>query len=135
MTRRSDIAKINIARQQLRMHEDDYRALLNDKVGKDSLRAMTDDELQKVVVAMKAKGFKTTNPNRISKKSYVRLIFALWKSCHQKGVVTDGSKKALRRFVGNRADVSDPNFLNYDQAQPIIEALKAMEKRAKGELA
>ncbi len=71
-----------------------------------------------------------------STKPYVRLVHALWKSCHRKGVIQDGSRSALRSFVRNDMvrrgfeDVDrDPDFLTFDQASPIIDALKAMEAR------
>jgi hypothetical protein len=62
-------------------------------------------------------------------RPYVRMVHALWKSCHRRGIIADGSRAALRSFVKGRSPVDDPDFLTFEQASPIIEALKAMEAR------
>lgn len=126
-------ALINIAKIDLGMDDDDYRAFLKIITGKDSLRLMTNDERVAVVDALKKKGFKPKRKSArpYSSKPYVRLIHALWKSVHEKGNIADGSKSALRAFVSNRTGVSDPEFLTYDEASPVIEALKAMEARGR----
>jgi len=126
------MAVINIARQQLGMEEADYRDLLL-RVGKsNSLRTMTEKQRLDVVAEMKRLGFKvkpTSKKLPIASKPYIRLVHALWKSCHRKGVIEDGSRNALRTFVKKRAGVDDPDFLTFDQANPVIDALKAMEAR------
>tara|TARA_R110000744_G_scaffold78295_10_gene154357 strand:+ start:1026 stop:1436 length:411 start_codon:yes stop_codon:yes gene_type:complete len=130
-------AIINIAKSQLGLEEDDYRAVLERTTGKASLRLMTNPDKLKVIDEMKRLGFKAkTGKGRYpaATKPYIRLIHALWKSCHRLGVVEDGSRTALRAFCANRlpSNVStDPDLLNYEQASPIIEALKSMEKRGK----
>lgn len=133
-------AIINIARQQLGMEEDAYRALLVRVTGESSLRRMSMrqhiavlDELKRLGFRVKAGG-KTLPP---STKPYIRMIHAVWKSCHRAGVIENGSREALRVFCrgilfpGNETVAVDPDTLSYDQASPIIEALKAMEKRGK----
>lgn len=134
----NSFALINIAKKQLGFQEDDYRAMLKRVTGKDSLRAMDAAELRAVMAEMKIKGFRIHRGNgkwregkKYSSKPYVRLVHALWKSVHEKGIVADGSKTALRAFVSNRTSVSDPEFLTYDEAAPVIEALKAMEARGR----
>ncbi len=131
---------INIARGQLGLDEDTYRALLARVTGKDSLRAMTPAEQRKVIDEMKRLGFKVRGRKATlapSTRPYVRMIHALWKKCARTGVIENGSRQALRafckRFVahGNDAVAVDPDLLDYEQARPIIEALKKMEKRGK----
>lgn len=125
-------AVINIACQQLGLDEDVKRAMYVRVTGCDSLRAMTERQMLAVVEELKRRGFKVKSGGKTlpgSTKPYVRLIHALWRSCHQKGVINDGSRSALRSFVKNHAPVDDPDFLTSEQATPIIEALKAMEKR------
>lgn len=135
------VAIINIAKQQLELDEAVYRAMLVRVTGCDSLRGMTERQRLDVVAEVKRLGFKVTPPkNRkqipASSKPYIRLIHALWKSCHRKGAIRDGSREALRTFVGNQLlergsnVVTDPDLLSYEQASPVIEALKAMERRA-----
>ena len=133
----NSIAMIHVAKKQLGLDEDVYRAALKQATGKTSLRAMTKGELVQVVDHFKAKGFKVRRVTGKSPKAYVRLIFALWKSCAKLGVIDNGSNKALRAFVAGQTErtgkrIDDPNFLTYDEASPIIETLKSMEQRGKG---
>ncbi|KQI69397.1 hypothetical protein AN189_02960 [Loktanella sp. 3ANDIMAR09] len=133
---------LHVAKREFGLGDDDFRDVLERVTGKRSLRDMTEKQRLAVVDDFKARGFvvrrgkgSATKPG-ISKKGYVRLIHALWASCARLGVVEDGSAKALRTFVAGRADkngtaVADPEFLTYEQASPIIETLKSMEKRGK----
>lgn len=128
------VAVINIAKTQLGMDEDVYRGLLVRVTGVASLRAMSERQRLAVVEEMKRLGFRVRKGGKSlppSTKPYIRLIHALWKSCHRNGVVNDGSRTALRAFVRNRTSppVDDPDFLTFEQATPIIDALKAMEAR------
>lgn len=135
------IAIINIARQQLGLHEAEYRAMLVRVTGVDSLRAMSERQRLDVVEEVRRLGFRVTGAKSgkafpASHKPYIRLIHALWKSCHRNGVIENGSREALRafvkRFLAERGSnvVSDPDLLDFEQASPVIEALKAMERRA-----
>lgn len=133
-------AIINIAKAQLDLDEADYRDLLTRVTGLSSLRAMTERQKIAVLDEMKRLGFRVKSGGRrlpASVKPYVRLIHALWKSCHQLGVIDDASRPALRafckRFVahGEITVAVDPDMLDYAQATPIIEALKKMEQRGK----
>ena len=133
-------AIINVAKGQLGLDEDDYRALLLRVTNVASLRLMSErqkieviDELKRLGFRIKTKG-KTLPP---STKPYIRLIHALWNSCHKLGAVENGSREALRafckRFIAHGADkiAVDPDLLTHQQATPIIKALKEMEARAK----
>lgn len=133
-------AIINIAKGQLNMVEDDYRAMLTRITGIASLRAMTERQKIAVLDEMKRMGFRVKSGGKklpASVKPYVRLIHALWNSCYRLGVIEDASRPALRafckRFVahGHNAVVVDPDLLTSVQATPIIEALKKMERRGR----
>lgn len=137
------LAIINIAKAQLGLEEDDYRALLQRVTGKASLRQMSERQRIDVLDELKRKGFKVRpskggNALPVSVTPYVRLIHALWSSCHRLGAVDHGSRDALRAFCNRFAPAGvtyDPDLLSYAQATPIIEALKNMEARAKGKAA
>lgn len=136
------MAIINIAKVQLGLDDDIYRALLAQVTGETSLRAMTEHQRIAVVEEMKRRGFRVvTKGGRklpAATKPYIRLIHALWASCTRLGVIDDGSRAALRGFVTKEmkrrgvTPVSDPDFLSFEQATPIIETLKVMERRGKG---
>lgn len=134
----SSNAIINIAKKELRLEEDDYRAILERVTGRASLRDMTDRQKRDVVAEFKRLGFKVKGGAKgkhpASTKPYIRLIHALWRSCHRLGVIDDGSRAALRTFCGNKLGggvAADPDLLSYEQASPIIDALRAMERRGK----
>lgn len=112
------------------VEEDARRAIYKRVTGKASAKDMSETERKAVVAHMNRK-FGTEKKKNYSSKPYVRLIHALWKSVHEKGVIEDGSKAALRSFTNNLTGMSDPEFLTYDEASPVIEALKAMEARGK----
>ncbi|KRB58479.1 hypothetical protein ASE04_27590 [Rhizobium sp. Root708] len=127
-------AVINIAKQQLGIEENAYREILVRVTGVSSLRLMSETQRLAVVKEMQRLGFKVAAGSKklpIATKPYIRLVHALWKSCHLKGVVEDGSRQALRTFVRKRTGVDDPDFLTYAQANPLIDTLKAMEARGK----
>lgn len=133
-------AIINIAKKEMGLDEDTYRAMLTRVTGHASLRAMSERQRIAVVEEMKRLGFRMATARKklpAATRAYVRLIHALWASCARLGVVEDGSRPALRSFVAREmerrgeAPVSDPDFLTFDQASPIIETLKAMERRGK----
>lgn len=134
------IAIINIAKAQLGMIEDDYRAVLERVTGLSSLRAMSEAQKLAVIEEMKRLGFRVKAGGKkqpASVRPHVRLIHALWGSCHRLGVIENRAPEALRafckRFVahGMEGVIVDPDLLSYDQATPIIEALKRMEARGK----
>lgn len=134
---------IHVARRELGLDEDTYRALLLRVTGLASLRAMTEGQRDAVVKEMTRLGFKVKiagKPLPRAFKPWSRMIHALWKNCHRLGVIDDPSPAALRafckRFVahGQEGVVTDPDLLSYTQASPIIEALKRMEARGKKDL-
>lgn len=124
------LAKIHIAKKELGLDDDAYRDVLERITGKRSSKGMNAKQHKAVLDEFKRLGWKPTKATiKKSDKPYVRLIHALWRSCHQKGAIENGSRQALRKFIEKQSGVSDPEFLTYHQANPIIEALKNMEQR------
>ncbi|AGN38686.1 regulatory protein GemA [Rhizobium phage RR1-B] len=141
------IAIINVAKSQLEMEETEYRALLVRVAGIASLRAMSERQRIDVVDEFKRLGFKVL-PGKSAKgklekhrptanRPWSRYIHALWKSCARLGVIDDASVKALnafcKRFISSEETnvVVDVDFLSQAQAEPIVSALKSMERRGK----
>lgn len=133
---------INIARGQLGLDEDTYRAMLIRVTGRSSLRAMSERQRIDVLDEVKRLGFKV-QPGKsraklpLAPRPDQRLIHMLWKSCYRHGAIENVSRDALRafckRFVAHGQDnvLCDPDLLTREQAEPVIEALKKMEARAK----
>lgn len=135
---------IHVAKTQLGLDEDSYRALLSRVTGVASLRAMSEAQRIAVVGELRRLGFVTRSRGKTlppSSKAYIRMIHALWKSCTKLGVIDDGSRQALRNFCrgilfpGNDAIAVDPDTLDYAKASKVIDALKAMETRGKAKVA
>lgn len=131
---------LHVAKREFGLTDEGFRDVLARVTGKRSLKAMTEAERVAVVEDFKSRGFKVRRSkggSGISKKAYVRKVHALWSSCGRLGVIDDASAKALRSFVAKQTEtqgkrVDDPEFLTYEQASPIIETLKNMERRGKG---
>jgi phage gp16-like protein len=143
MARDATISKIHIAKKEFNLDDDAVRDVYERVTKKRSLKDMTAKQRLAVLDDFKSRGFKvtrsakaTSNSRNFSSKKYVRLIFALWASCTKLGEIKDGSHVALRSFVATQTEkrgtrIDDPAFLTYDQASPVIETLKSMEKRGK----
>jgi len=131
------IVIINIAKNQLGMAEDDYRAMLLRVTGEASLRAMSERQKLSVLDELKRLGFKVRAGSKShrpqSEKPYVRLIFALWGDLKARGIWREASIKSLRTFTKKMTGVDDPEFLSYPEATTVIEALKKMRTRSNAE--
>jgi phage gp16-like protein len=137
--RNKALAKIHVAKKQLAMEEDSYRALLRRITGKDSAKALEIVELDAVLAEFRRLGFSGAPDGKRKLRAaahhpHVRKVFALWWSL--KPYLNDGSSAALRSFVARqtRCDltpdgVSSPDFLNPEQANKVTEGLKAWLKR------
>jgi len=128
--RRAMIAKINVARQQLQMEEDDYRQGLLDCTGRLSLRECTDAQLDKVVAWLRSKGFQPLPGKKAAAHPMGRKARALWISLYHLGVVHNSSEQALEAFAKRQLGCERLNWARQSEAYRLIEALKAMAIRA-----
>ena len=136
-------AKINIAKTQLGMDEDTYRAVLNNATGKISLKAMSFPDLMMVVHAMEQRGFKAKKPVNKQNKRYSKpagqtaysrkpqdKILAMWITMHKQGFINDSSETALDKFINRQTAqmgmfaVTSLRFLSPQQASRLLEMLK-----------
>lgn len=123
--RRALIAKIQIAKKQLAMVDDGYRALLVRATGKSSSTDCTDEQLVRVIGEFKRLGFET--PKRISGKPHVRKIFAIWKDL--KPFLEAPNVAALNAFTRNMVGIDNVEWLDGAQAGKVTEGLKAWLRR------
>lgn len=132
------IRLVHVGRRELRLDDDTYRALLASTVGKDSSSAMTVLELERVVSAMKKRGFKvrqkagTRTQARDPVSSKIR---ALWLDLHAAGYVDDPSEKALNAYVMRSSGIADLHWITGGQATKVIEELKKWRRRDIGRIA
>ena len=127
--RRAMLAKVHIARKELGLQDDDYRAVLQRITTHASASDCTDSQIDAVLDEFRRLGWtpKTKRPAG-SKKPHVRLVWALWGEL--KPHLRDGSSAALRSFVQRQTGVADPEWLDPAQANAVTEGLKAWLKRS-----
>ncbi|MXV35811.1 MULTISPECIES: gp16 family protein [unclassified Saccharibacter] len=124
------LAQLHIAKKDMALADESYRALLHRVTGKSSAREMSDAQIGRVLAEFSALGWKKGRFKKYAASAHpdVRKVFALWGSLKDH-LDCKGSRAGLRRFVENMVGVSDPNFLDGKQTQQVIEALKAMQRR------
>lgn len=127
--RRSMIAKIQIAKKQLAMVEDDYRQALFDQTGRMSLKDCSDAQLARVLEFMKSKGFSSSPSGKAASHPMARKARAMWISLYQLGVVHNRAEEALEAFARRQLKCEKMRWANQRDSYRLIEALKAMAER------
>lgn len=138
-------AAIHVLKSKLQLTDGDYRALLLSLTGKDSSKAMTLEQQQKVrdhmqglaermgVVSMSTR----TRPLSPAQFDQVKLqaspkerkLWALWHQLGRDGLVQNTSAAALNAWVERQVGVSALRFCNGAQLDTLIEAAKAWQAR------
>jgi phage gp16-like protein len=149
-SRKSQLAKIHIAKKHLKLDDEEYRAVLLETTQKASCKDMTDQELGQVLGALKRMGFKPQKlkqdpgpqpeaefvdhrPVKLSppsrdkaEKSRVDKIRALWIDGHGKGIIKQRGEEALTRFAKRLTGVDRLEWLSQKQQSAVIQALVKM---------
>lgn len=129
------IAKIHIAKKQLDMDEDDYRAFLVRVAGKPSCSELSPQKLKAVLDEMKKLGFKpATKTKRIGTRKLndapqAKMIRALWLTLRDMGALTDSSEAALLAFVKRMTGADAFEWLDSKQTNTVINALRGWIER------
>lgn len=126
------IKLIHVAKRDLRMDEDSYRAMLRQIGGAESSSAMNVPKLETVLEHMKRCGFKV-RPKRgdrpFSNAPQDKKIRAIWLDLHAMGAVKNPSEAALAAFVKRMTGVEALQWLSAAQASKVIEELKKWRDR------
>lgn len=138
----TQIKLIHVAARELGLDEDTRRDLQLVITGKASLRDMSAAELDRVVDALKARGFKpgrhvARKGRRTAERGDTRFVHVLWGKLVKAGAVDAPGVKGLNAFIRTRFEAAwgaaplDVDLMQ-DAAQiaTVIEALKAMCRRA-----
>lgn len=127
--RKRDLAKIHIARdKELHMPKEHYRNMLSDMFGVDSAADL--DSRQRWILIKRLEelgarlGRKAGPDDKQAKK-----IMALWASLHKAGVVRDGSRSALDKYIMRQVKVRSLEWLSTAKAIAVIESLKKWKER------
>jgi len=130
-TRARLVRLIHVAKRELGLDDETYRALLHGSVRKESTSAMTVPELERVIDRMKRAGFKVRTKRPTSRQSRplaqypeAKKIRALWLFLYELGAVSDPSEAALASYVKRITKVDALQWLNGYQTEVVIETLK-----------
>lgn len=122
------IQLIHIAKSQVGLSDEDYRAVLESTTKKSSCSDMTVFELNEVLKAMKKLGFRVkkleTKENEIgwdTSKKQLNYIKGMWEL-----VARDKSDRALYHFIKRITGADHPRFMGAAEAQKVILALRKM---------
>ena len=132
MSRNQNLAKIHIAKKQLGMDDDTYRAVLLRFGKKESAADLSIPEMEKVLEHMKRSGFKVRSkkidrPQANDDQS--KMIRGLWLELGGMEVVRNSSESALGAFVKRMTKVDTLQWLSSRQASQVIEHLKEWRER------
>jgi phage gp16-like protein len=143
--RRALLAKVHLAKKELGLQEDDYRAILLRVTSRTSAGECSEAELARVVEELKAKGFRPkpatgrkpgvagrrAAPGRVAAADHpvARKARALWISLHQLGAIENASEQALEAFARRQLGVERMQWMNQALGYRLVEALKAIAER------
>ncbi|MBX9813233.1 MAG: regulatory protein GemA [Sphingomonas sp.] len=130
--RRAMLAKVHLAKKQLGLADDDYRAAIEVVTGKRSAGDLSHAELEALLAEFERRGFKPARSAPRSARAtspVAQKARALWISLGQLGVVRDTSEKALEAFGKRQLGVERLQWADQSHSDALIEALKAMAER------
>ena len=136
------IRLIHVAKRDLSMDDDTYRAILQ-RIGKKASSAdLTIPELEKVLEHLKRSGFKVRSKSKAAPKPEQekpsrplaqdlesKKIRALWLFLHELGAVKNPSEEALAAYVKRIAGVDALQWISGEQAERLIETMKKWAMR------
>lgn len=133
--RKRELAQIHIAKSQLGIDDETYRAMLWTVARVKSAAELDFSGRKRVLDHLKSRGFKVVSSRKSAQAQPVApdpqtsKIVALWRALHGAWVVRDPSMKALGKLVHRQTGVARPEWLSNRAAESVIEALKAWAAR------
>ncbi|MGW9946967.1 phage gp16-like protein [Rhizobium leguminosarum] len=134
----ASIAAIHVAKKQLGLDEDTYRAKLKVITGKASAKAMSEAERERVLQVFRKEGFQPKSNRRGDGRlkltgKYAGKLQALWISAWNLGIVQNRDDAALVKFAERQTGIEHIRFLkNATDARKAVEALKSWIARIGG---
>ena len=127
------LAKVHIGKKDLGLDDDTYRALLERVTRCSSAKALSEHELERVVAELRRLGWtgETTKRGRApSAKPHIRKVWAVWRALAAAGGLrSEEPRAALRAFCERMVGVTDPEWLDPEQARLVTEAIKHWTER------
>ncbi|WP_048646583.1 regulatory protein GemA [Nitratireductor soli] len=125
------LATIHVAKKELGLDDETYRAVLVRVTGKSSAGEMNEAERQRVVEELRRQGFKRIKYGL--EGPFAKKLQALWIAAWNLGLVRDRRDAAMLAFVKRQTGIEHTRFLrNPGDAAKAIEAMKAWMAREGG---
>jgi phage gp16-like protein len=134
--RNAELAQIHIARTQLGLDDDTYRAIIF-TISHGRTRSSSDLDWtgrKQLLEHFKAKGWKPSAPRKAKaakpvSKGQAGLVRRLWDELHQQDKVNDASDAALCAWLKRNKLPERLEWLNGEQLNRVIESLKKWNDR------
>lgn len=128
--RNKKLAIIHIAKKQLALTDDQYRALLFGACNLGSASEIkTEAQYRSVMTAFKNAGYKAKpGKKKLSDKKLAK-CYALWCSLYEIGAVNSKAYGSMMKWIAGRTGGTNPSFLRDDQKSKMIEELKSWHTR------
>ncbi len=126
------IRLIHVAKRDLAMADDGYRAILRQIGAQESTANLAVPELRRVLDHMKRCGFRVRSKGSarsIDADKQARMIRGLWLDLADAGIVRNRSEAALAAFVKRQTGIDRLEWLSSAQASKVIEHLKQWRGR------
>jgi hypothetical protein len=131
--RRSMIAKVHVAKKQLAMEEDSYRALLRRVTGKDSSADLSLGQLESVIKEFERLGFTGTarpaGKGGMPSDAQAKKIRALWLNLFHLGELENPSEEALIAYCRRMSGVQRIEWMHSEQFDNVIRGLRGWLQR------
>ena len=128
--RRGMLAKVHVAKKQLAMADDSYRAMVSRVTGRDSSKDCTDAQLERLLGEFTRLGFAAVAKPK-SAKPWTRKIHAIWKELAP--LLDEATGRSLDGFVSRQTGVAKAEWLDAKQATAVIQGLEGWLGRMKAE--
>jgi phage gp16-like protein len=126
MPDRRDLAKIHIAKKELKLDDDTYRGVLWDRYGKESAADLSERQAADLIEHFRQKGWR---PSSYRQRG---LIHVLWRKLSDAGAVEQPGGKSLDGFIEHATGKNDLRKLTVFEASRVIEMLKKWLERVEG---
>ena len=131
--RNSELAQIHIAKKDLGLDDETYRAMLFTIARVRSSGELDHAGRAKVLDHLKKCGWKPKTSQMKSRPSddpQINMCRALWLQLHTEGKVYNPKEEALQRYAQRQTKVARLEWLNSKQMNTVIESLKKWLDRA-----
>ncbi len=132
-TRKTELAKIHLAKKDLAMTDDSYRALMLRVTGKESAAALSATERSKLIAEFVRLGWQPKRRKAASGDDWrtprIRLIWRLWHWLADHAVVRSRSSTSLLAFCAQHMQATRLEWAESEELNKIVEALKDWQRR------